>query len=231
MSFCTNCGNLIEDNAKFCTACGTAVASAAIPVAESVSAEVVEPEENIAENVEAPVVEAEATEAVPEAAEIAEEAAESETETVEGSSVPAAVAATENTNNGTASAEYTEEELEYLKNTKTFLEWERKLWIISGILWSVLSFIYLFVFFTGIFFVPMIIISFIAANKTKHYVDIAENDLSSTAERMSSVKMLVFSALFNSYSAVFFIINFVRTKTNADVIQNIIAKQGGSSVI
>lgn len=138
--------------------------------------------------------------------------------------------------------EYTDEEQEFLKNTDLFLNLERVMWLVNGILFAIISGLFLLaamgayyeedifdlITFNMFFFLPFMIISFIAAGKVPKYRETLNTDLKPAAERMDSVALLVFSVIFNETAAVFFIINFVRGKTNAKLIEGIIAKQSSA---
>lgn len=199
MSFCRNCGKELVEDAKFCAACGTEVV-AEEPVVEPVGEPAAEPEV---------VVSAPANET-----DFAEEKA-------------------------------------CLDTYYRLLRWERISWSISGkvalifaIIFSVLCGIFLLVsitegdgflavfalfytMFPAIFF-PIAIISRKMVGKTQYYMDTLYTDVRPTITRSESVGMMVFEILFGTASPIFFIINFVRTKCNKDVIARIIAHQQGN---
>ena len=64
------------------------------------------------------------------------------------------------------------------------------------------------------------------ANKMPIYLDSLYNDFSVTNDRSGNVGMLVFAIIFGGVHTVFFIINFVRLKSGANIIKRILARQG-----
>ncbi len=196
MSFCKNCEKELMEGAKFCDACGAAV------VEETVV------EETVVEEVEAPAVNA---------------------------PTPAEQAAFL-------------EEKECLDNYFRLLKWERISWSISSKVFlpiAIFFCVFCSIFFIaamasgeGLFaFVAMIYtvfpamffaFSFISrkmVGKVQYYMDTLYTDIRPTLTRSGSIGMLVFEIFFGTISPIFFIINFVRTKSNGAVTARIIAHQ------
>jgi hypothetical protein len=195
MAFCYRCGQTLSDGAKFCENCGTSVT----PVPQS-----------------SPV------------------------------SVPTTPAPTE--------SDYINEEQEFLDNTRKLLRWERNALKICGIvmlalgatftgLFSLLgalfflvaiaegssliaiSFVYfLYAFIFGIY-IAVGIIELCAMKKIPYYLDTMYTDIRPTATRCGSVGMLIFNIFFGNVAFVFFLINFIRIKSNQETIARIIARQ------
>ncbi len=69
------------------------------------------------------------------------------------------------------------------------------------------------------------IVSKKASEKLPQYIDTVYTDFSLTYNRCGSVGMLVFTIIFGAVSPVFFIINFVRMKSNRAVVERIIQNQ------
>ena len=72
---------------------------------------------------------------------------------------------------------------------------------------------------------PAAIISFIMIKKVEYYQSTLDTDISIARTRCTSVGMMVFFILFNTIAAIFFIINFVKTKNNAEAFDRIAAAQ------
>ncbi len=151
--------------------------------------------------------------------------------------------------------ELNKEECDFLNNTHNLLRWEQKAWNIASKIWIILGIIYAAVFslyiiigaamaiddfplgvifiglgifaslFGGGSFIGIGIVSKKAAEKLPQYIDTAYTDFSISYKRCKSVGMLVFSILFGVVSTIFFIINFVRMKTNRVVIERILKNQ------
>lgn len=148
----------------------------------------------------------------------------------------------------------TQQEQEFLDTTHRLLRWERKAWSITGkalvIIGIVFAAIYaLFGFlgavmsiedesafvlsFVGFFYAILIggmligmgIVCRIAANKIPQYLDSMYTNFKPTENRCGSIGMIVLTALFNEIALVFFVINFVRMKTNKTLIQQILNRQ------
>ena len=209
--FCNRCGRQIPDDAIFCSWCG----------------------ETIVRVQETPFNEAPATEYNP----------PEPTETPKAEDVQ---------NEPPAADPDLHEEQEFLDMTHRLLRWERMAWSITGkfalIFGSIASAVYvllgimalssgdntaenpgmLFVM-CGVFFalvlIPVGIICRISANKIPQYLDTMYYDFEKTEKRSGSIGMLVLTVLFNEIAFIFFIINFVRIKSNGKLIERIKARQ------
>ena len=94
---------------------------------------------------------------------------------------------------------------------------------LGGGLTTGISFLYAVIF--GGTFLGIGIVSKKAAQKIPQYIYTVYTDLSLAYNRCGSVGMLVFTIIFGTVSPIFFIINFVRMKSNRAVIEKIIKKQ------
>ena len=144
-------------------------------------------------------------------------------------------------------------EQEFLDNTYRLLKWERVAWsivskfliifgAIFGGLFFILSFAFLFsketiamAFIYFIYaliycsmFVALGIVNKKAADRINYYLDRMYTDASETFTRCSSIGMLIFNVTLGSVSPIFFIINFVRIRSNAKIVESIVAKQRGN---
>ncbi len=128
-----------------------------------------------------------------------------------------------------------------------FLKWERLSWKIFGIVWLILSiilavcgliimvsaamtgfsyrldmgiigFVYLLL---GLLYLPIAIVNKVMVKKTFHCMEMLYIDPKSVLARCGSVGMIVLAAFFNNVALIFIIINFVRTKTNKEVIDRL----------
>ena len=146
------------------------------------------------------------------------------------------------------------EEQEFLDTTHRLLRWERRAWNILGTylfiggimivaLCSILGFMGLILAvegdntgadtialsaiygLAGILYIGWGALHKIAAGKINQYIDNLYNDFKPTEDRCGSIGMIVFAYFFNSIALVFFIINFVRMKTNKSIIQRILSRQ------
>jgi len=153
--------------------------------------------------------------------------------------------------------DYFNEEQEFLDVTHRLLRWERKAWSIAGnvfiILGAVFAAIYFIIAIVGAFvvsyesagfiavfigilyslifggmFITIGIIGKKAAEKIVLYLNTVYSDFTLSYNRCGSVGMLVFTIFFNEIAFVFFLINFVRMKSNKEVISRIIARQRGN---
>ena len=144
------------------------------------------------------------------------------------------------------------EEREFLENTYNLLRWELKAWsiaskvfIIVGIVYAafftmfsfigaigggevgaaftVIGFFYAILF--GGMFVALGIVNKKAAEKLPLYINTVYTDISVAYNRCGNIGMLIFSVLLGAVSAIFFVINFVRMKTNRAVIERIMRNQ------
>lgn len=145
-------------------------------------------------------------------------------------------------------------EQEFLNQTHRLLRWEKTAWricgkvflicgIVFGALFSLLSlfgaatgddfgfgmsvafFIYALIF--GGMFIALGIVNRIAAGKVDQYLNSLYRDFRPTLQRCGSIGMLVFTVFFNEIALIFFLINFVRMKTNKRRIQQILSRQLG----
>lgn len=138
-------------------------------------------------------------------------------------------------------------ENEFIENTRRLLRWEQKAWRISGNVFTILGavcmglmgfvgfialfsepevavmmftyvFAYAFILFTGI-------LQLISAKKIEFYLETIDSDFHYTADRCGSIGMMIFTMLFNTIALVFFLINFTRIRSCQPTIERIIAKQ------
>lgn len=93
----------------------------------------------------------------------------------------------------------------------------------GGGMFMVIGFIYAVIF--GGLFIALGIVNKKAGQKLPQYIDTVYTDFSITYKRCGSVGMLVFSILFGAVSTIFFIINFVRMKSNRATIERIMKNQ------
>ena len=71
------------------------------------------------------------------------------------------------------------------------------------------------------------IVGIISSGKVSQYIDSLYCDVRPTATRCGDVGMLVLSILFGEVAFVFFLINFIRIKSQGTLIGNIEARQKG----
>lgn len=144
------------------------------------------------------------------------------------------------------------EEKEFLEQTHRLLRWERKAWSIAGkvqlilgivfaalffllgivylalgeelIAFGVVFFIYALVF--GCMFIAIGIINIIAAGKIPQYTDTLYKDFRAAHKRCNSIGLIIFGYFFNTIALVFYVINFVRMKSNKKIIDRILTRQG-----
>ena len=154
-----------------------------------------------------------------------------------------------------ADSKWEAEEREFLENTRRLLVWERTAWsiaskvfLIMGIVFAALfSLVFLvgiaaaidgdafggialgmglaYAIFFGGTFIALGIINKKASQKLPQYIDTVYTDFSLTYNRCGNVGMLVFSVILGVISPIFFIINFVRMKTNRALIEKIMSIQ------
>ena len=226
MRYCSHCGNPLSPGASFCHTCGAALKTL-VPEADEapVAAPAMEP---VAEPVVEPVVEAAPVVETP--------VAETPTPVV----IPAR-------NQGDIL-----QEKEFLEQTNRLLRWERKAWsitgkvyVISGIVLAVLYTLLAIVFAVideelygfsiiyialalqlGLMFIALGVVNNINAEKINQYTDTLFKDFRAAYKRCGSIGMIVLCYIFNSVSLVFFVINFVRMKTNKDLADRILTRQG-----
>ncbi len=234
MSFCTNCGKEIIEGSKFCSSCGTAVAVAKAPVAEAPVVETPVVETPVAETpvAEAPVVETP----------VAEEPVVAQMPVAEASPMP--------TFAQNIDEDYLiKEEQEFLDGTHRLLRWEKKalsicgtIMMILGIVVSAISFIMIIVsavegdeyaasdaastFVTFTTYIVSGIVQKVIAGKIPLYIGTIYDDFTFTRDRSGSVGMLILQILFGQVGFVFFLINFIRIKSNSAIINRILARQG-----
>ena len=138
--------------------------------------------------------------------------------------------------------EYTlAEEKESLDNFARFFKYERLAWKIEGIVMLVISCLFAglgFIFFMatiaeeffagvgaiymlyGLLFLPVAIVNLKMVSRAEHYMNIVYTDAAAVEERAGNVGMIVLAAFFNSIALVFIIMNFVRSKTEKDVLKS-----------
>lgn len=148
------------------------------------------------------------------------------------------------------------EEQKFLDQTYRFLRWERTAWKVCGIVLVVLGIVFAVLFglmalvgalgidsvggdgvpliivgviygvIFGGMFLALGIVGLVSAKKISQYLDSMYTNFRLTLERCGSIGMLVFTALFSTIALIFFLINFVRIKSNRRVIDRILARQG-----
>ncbi len=139
--------------------------------------------------------------------------------------------------------EYTiAEEKECLDSFARFFKYERLSWKIFGIVWLVIS-----CFFGGLgflaivtstavdgflsvvgvmymlyalLFLPIAIVNLKMIGRAEHYMNIVYTDASAVEERAGSIGMLILGYFFNTVALIFIIINFVRSKTEKDILKS-----------
>ena len=143
------------------------------------------------------------------------------------------------------------EEKEFLEQTNRLLRWERKAWSIAGKVYLILGIILTALYFLiGVIIVAVggemapvggmfIYVSFFlavliavgivnikAAGKIDQYTDTLFKDFRAAYKRCGSIGMIIFGYFFNTIALVFYVINFVRMKTNRDMADRILTRQG-----
>lgn len=93
----------------------------------------------------------------------------------------------------------------------------------GGEVLMVIGFLYAIIF--GGMFIALGIVGKKAGKKLPQYIDTVYTDFSLAYNRCGSIGMLVFTVLFGVVSPIFFIINFVRMKSNRAVIERIMKNQ------
>lgn len=120
------------------------------------------------------------------------------------------------------------EEQDFLDNTHKLLRWERKAWKICGIVAICLGAVFCLInILVGAYLVGAGIVSVISSGKIPYYLDSLYSDVRPTATRCGNVGMLVLSILFGEVAMVFFLINFIRVKSQGRLINQIEARQKG----
>ncbi len=74
-------------------------------------------------------------------------------------------------------------------------------------------------------FLPVGIINLIMINKVSCYQEAVYTDLPAARRRCTSVGMIVFGFFFNKIALIFIIINFIKTKNNAAILDRVEAGQ------
>ena len=147
------------------------------------------------------------------------------------------------------------EEQEFLDLTHRLLRWEQKAWRIcgnvfiglgigffafwslygliglalmveepeAGVVFTMIGFLYAFLF--GGMFAAIGIVCKVASQKIPYYLDTLYTDFRPALNRCGSIGMIVFTAFFNEIALVFFVINFVRIKSNRKTIDRILSRQ------
>ena len=140
------------------------------------------------------------------------------------------------------------EEKEFLQQTHRFLKYERLCCKIPAIFFLIFSLLFIGIsllflilspqmhyengqigmalmfgiyFVYGLFFLPISIINFVMVKKATKYMNGIYVDPRHTLDRCGSVGRIVLAAFFNNIALVFIIINFVRMKNNAALIERI----------
>lgn len=144
------------------------------------------------------------------------------------------------------------EEQEFLDTTHRLLRWEKKAWHIAGKVFLIMGIVFaalfcllsivfalagdyemealavvyfLYSIIYGAMFIALGIVSQKAEAKIPQYLDTLYTNFRLTYDRCGSVGMLIFNVILGAISPIFFIINFVRMKTNKDLIMRIMARQ------
>ena len=239
MRYCIRCGNALSAGASFCHSCGAALKAlvpetdetpVAVPVVETVFE--VPAAEPVVETVEEPVVEP-----------VTEEPA---AEPVTEEPVPVVIPA--------HSDKDVLDERAFLDQTHRLLRWERKAWSISGKVFLIMGIVFAALFFLlgilmiavneggdvaafgaffftyalvfGCMFIAIGVINIITAGKIPQYTDTLYRDFRAAHTRCNSIGMIVFGYFFNTIALVFYVINFVRMKTNKAICKRILTRQG-----
>ena len=83
---------------------------------------------------------------------------------------------------------------------------------------------------TAVELIPCTVVSFIMLKKNEYYQSTIDTDISIARKRATSVGMIVFCFIFNTLAAVFYLINFIKTKSNAAVFDRLEASQKGGTI-
>lgn len=140
-------------------------------------------------------------------------------------------------------------EQEFLNQTHRLLRWERTAWricstvfIVCGIVFAAIfslltlfgiaqddyfsfGFFLVYALLFGGMFIALGIVNRVVSGKLNQYLDTLYRNFGPTYQRCGSIGMLVFAAFFNEIALIFFLINFVRMKTNKRRIQQILSRQ------
>ena len=131
------------------------------------------------------------------------------------------------------------EEKECLDNFARFFKYERLAWKISGIVMLVITCFFgllsLIFMISGeeellalgfaymlypLLLLPIAIVNLKMKNRAEHYMNIVYDDAAAVEERAGSVGMIVLSYFFNNIALIFIIINFIRAKTEKDILRS-----------
>ncbi len=131
------------------------------------------------------------------------------------------------------------EEKECLDGFARFFKYERLSWKIAGIVTLVIScvfgFLSLVFMISGeeellalgfaymlypILLLPIAIVNIKMKNRAEHYMNIVYHDAAAVEERAGNVGMIILSYFFNNIALIFIIINFVRAKTEKDILKS-----------
>lgn len=145
-----------------------------------------------------------------------------------------------------------QEEKKCLDMFYRFIKYERLSWKIHGIYYLVCSAIILFCgilvtvlsatledsmlismgityIYLGVLFVPFAIIGFSMVKRCSNYMNTLYSDAKPMIKRCNAVGMIVLGAIFNTVGMAFIIVNFVRAKTDAKLLERIVARQASYS--
>lgn len=84
---------------------------------------------------------------------------------------------------------------------------------------------WIYYFFMGITFLPIAIVNLVMAKKVKKYRNKLYTDCTDAVNHATSVSSIVLGAIFNQYALIAIIINFILTKQNKEVFDKIEATQ------
>lgn len=134
-----------------------------------------------------------------------------------------------------------EGEQRFLDDTHRFLRYERVSWRIASIVWMVLGglfavvavllgrlvtvdgggvFTVTYLFVASMYF-AVAIVNIKLKNRVDWYLERMYTEPETVLERAESIGMIVLCAIFNEIAAIFYIINFVRMKTNRPTVERI----------
>jgi hypothetical protein len=143
-----------------------------------------------------------------------------------------------------------QDEKKFLDDTHKFLRWERKALSISGKVMLIVGIAFAALFFLlgiilaavesgaagammllyavlyGVIFIGIGVVNLKAADKIPQYTDTLYKDFRAAYKRCTSIGMIVFNYFFNTIALVFFVINFVRLKSNRAMCERILSRQG-----
>lgn len=135
-----------------------------------------------------------------------------------------------------------EKEKECLDSFARFFKYERRAWKILGIVMLCFScFFATFGFLSAVIgvatnevlagfgviyilyallFIPIAIVNLKMIGRAEHYMNIVYSDADAVEERAGSVGMIILAAFFNEIALIFIIINFVRAKTQKNILKS-----------